>query len=89
MGRMISCAAASIRHSARRRPRMSQIVRGLDGNLSLDDLNDGAKAAAAAAGGESTNNPYDTRAYNADIMKFRMMVMSSNESGTTIGSSSS
>ena len=85
MARMISCAAASIRHSARRRPRMSQIVRALDGNISLDDLNEGSgsgsKAAGAAGGGES-NNPYDTRAYNADIMKFRMMVMS-DESGIT------
>uniref|UniRef100_A0A0E0M4Y4 non-specific serine/threonine protein kinase n=1 Tax=Oryza punctata TaxID=4537 RepID=A0A0E0M4Y4_ORYPU len=37
--RMAACAAASIRHSARRRPKMSQIVRALEGDasLSLDD----------------------------------------------------
>ncbi|KAL8477225.1 hypothetical protein ACS0TY_029498 [Phlomoides rotata] len=88
MARMISCAAASIRHSARRRPRMSQIVRALDGNLSLEDLNEGVKGGGDGTGG---NNPYDTKAYNADIMKFRMMVMSS-DSGTTnqsMGSTSS
>uniref|UniRef100_A0A0D9XH77 non-specific serine/threonine protein kinase n=1 Tax=Leersia perrieri TaxID=77586 RepID=A0A0D9XH77_9ORYZ len=39
--RMAACAAASIRHSARRRPKMSQIVRALEGDASLDDLHDG------------------------------------------------
>ncbi|KAE8705002.1 Proline-rich receptor-like protein kinase PERK5 [Hibiscus syriacus] len=42
MKRMIACAAA-IRHSARKRPKMSQIVRTLEGNSSLDDLNEGVK----------------------------------------------
>lgn len=27
MARMVACAAASVRHSARRRPRMSQVIR--------------------------------------------------------------
>ncbi|XP_052134423.1 proline-rich receptor-like protein kinase PERK4 [Oryza glaberrima] len=33
--RMAACAAASIRHSARQRPKMSQIVRALEGDASL------------------------------------------------------
>ncbi|KAH0896965.1 hypothetical protein HID58_046533 [Brassica napus] len=39
MMRMVSCAAASVRTSAKHRPKMNQIVRAFEGNLSLDDLN--------------------------------------------------
>ncbi|KAM3204727.1 hypothetical protein P3L10_028137 [Capsicum annuum] len=40
---MVTCAAASIRHSSKRRPKMSQIVRTLEGNVSLlDDLKKGS-----------------------------------------------
>ncbi|KAI3451715.1 hypothetical protein Pfo_008380 [Paulownia fortunei] len=84
MARMIACAAASIRHSARRRPRMSQIVRTLDGDLSLEDLNEGVKPGQSQAfnpnGGREA---YDTGAYNADMMKFRKMVMSSQDFNST------
>ncbi|KAK6125492.1 hypothetical protein DH2020_040762 [Rehmannia glutinosa] len=84
MARMIACAAACIRHSAKRRPRMSQIVRALDGDSSLEDLNEGVKP-----GQSQTFNPngnietYDTGAYNADMMKFRKMVMLSQEFNST------
>uniref|UniRef100_A0A0D3AMQ8 non-specific serine/threonine protein kinase n=1 Tax=Brassica oleracea var. oleracea TaxID=109376 RepID=A0A0D3AMQ8_BRAOL len=37
--RMVSCAATSVCTSAQHRPKMSQIVRAFEGNLSLDDLN--------------------------------------------------
>ncbi|KAF2600835.1 hypothetical protein F2Q68_00008242 [Brassica cretica] len=37
--RMVSCATASVCTSAQHRPKMSQIVRAFEGNLSLDDLN--------------------------------------------------
>ncbi|KAE8706491.1 hypothetical protein F3Y22_tig00110392pilonHSYRG00053 [Hibiscus syriacus] len=43
MTRMIACAAACVRHSARRRPRMSQVVRALEGDVSLSDLNEGMR----------------------------------------------
>ncbi|KAL5231105.1 hypothetical protein ABZP36_029881 [Zizania latifolia] len=39
--RMAACAAASIRHSARRRPKMSKIVRALEGDALLEDLHEG------------------------------------------------
>nr|GMD00145.1 putative proline-rich receptor-like protein kinase PERK6 [Ipomoea batatas] len=39
MHRMVACAAACVRHSARRRPKMSQIVRALEGDVQLNDLN--------------------------------------------------
>jgi len=41
MARIVACAAACVRHTASERPRMSQIVRALEGNLALDDLNEG------------------------------------------------
>ncbi|GLT49460.1 hypothetical protein SLA2020_230130 [Shorea laevis] len=43
MARMVACAAACVRHSARCRPRMSQIVRALEGDASLADLNEGIR----------------------------------------------
>lgn len=60
MARMATSAAAAVRHSAKKRPKMSQIVRALEGDISLEDLNDegvrpgqsmafGTAAAAAAA----------------------------------------
>ncbi|XP_016651799.1 PREDICTED: proline-rich receptor-like protein kinase PERK4 isoform X2 [Prunus mume] len=86
MARMVACAAASIRHSARKRPKMSQIVRALEGDVSLDDLNEGTKPGQssmfnAAAGGGSSD--YDTQAYNADMKKFRKLALSSQEFGSS------
>ncbi|KAG5621113.1 hypothetical protein H5410_006331 [Solanum commersonii] len=80
--RMIGCAASSIRHSAKRRPKMSQIVRALEGNSSLEDLNDNPKPSKvpsfAASNGAHTQS-YDTGMYNADMMKFRKMIMPTQE----------
>ncbi|KAL5229649.1 hypothetical protein ABZP36_028425 [Zizania latifolia] len=41
MQRLITCAAGAVRDTARSRPRMSQIVRYLEGELSMEDLNAG------------------------------------------------
>ncbi|KNA11011.1 hypothetical protein SOVF_139110 [Spinacia oleracea] len=41
MARMVNCAATCVRKSSRHRPLMSQIVRALEGNMSLSDLNEG------------------------------------------------
>ncbi|MCD9646040.1 Proline-rich receptor-like protein kinase perk5 [Datura stramonium] len=75
--RLVVCAAASTRHSAKRRPKMSQIVRALDGDSSLEDMSDGTKPGAFGSSGSSES--YDTDAYNADLIKFRKMVMSTQE----------
>ncbi|KAK6150913.1 hypothetical protein DH2020_015845 [Rehmannia glutinosa] len=84
MARMIACAAACIRHSAKRRPRMSQIVRALDGDSSLEDLNEGVKPGQSQAFNPNGSlETYDTGAYNADMMKFRKMVMLSQEFNST------
>lgn len=43
MARMVACAAACVRQSAWRRPKMSKIVLALKGDLPLSDLNDGIR----------------------------------------------
>ncbi|CAL9198799.1 unnamed protein product [Musa hybrid cultivar] len=57
MGRMVACAAVCVRHSARRRPRMSQIVRALEGLVSIEDLSEGATP------GHSTLSSYGQQHY--------------------------
>ncbi|XP_010680801.2 proline-rich receptor-like protein kinase PERK4 [Beta vulgaris subsp. vulgaris] len=81
MKRMVACAAASIRHSAKRRPKMSQIVRALEGDVSLDDLNnEGAKGGQGSMFSSSEgSDQYDTRAYSADLKKFRQMAFATQD----------
>ncbi|KAK6143461.1 hypothetical protein DH2020_023809 [Rehmannia glutinosa] len=63
MHRMVYSAAACIRQSARRRPKMSQIVRALEGDVSLDDLNEGVKPGHSAMLGSSGSSDYDLKRY--------------------------
>ncbi|KAF5788476.1 putative protein kinase RLK-Pelle-PERK-1 family [Helianthus annuus] len=77
MARMISCAAACIRHSARRRPRMSQVVRALEGDVSLSDLNEGIRPGSSF--GSHGSSDYDAGQYNEDMVKFRKMALSTQE----------
>ncbi|KAJ4958335.1 hypothetical protein NE237_025446 [Protea cynaroides] len=73
MARMVACAASCVRHSARRRPRMSQIVRALEGDVSLADLNEGIKPGHSTVYGSYGGSDYDTSQYNEDMKKFRKM----------------
>ncbi|CAN1331116.1 Proline-rich receptor-like protein kinase PERK1 [Linum perenne] len=81
MGRMVACAAACVRHSARRRPRMSQVVRALEGDVSLADLNEGIKPGHSRVYGSYESSDYDTNQYNEDMKKFRKMALGSQEYG--------
>ncbi|XP_071739109.1 proline-rich receptor-like protein kinase PERK15 [Rutidosis leptorrhynchoides] len=84
---MASCAAASVRHSAKRRPKMNQIARALEGNASLDGLDEKPTRQGSTLD-MSESRAYDTRAYNDDMMRFKKMVMSSEEySSSELGSS--
>ncbi|KAG6490365.1 hypothetical protein ZIOFF_051661 [Zingiber officinale] len=98
MTRMIASAGACVRHSARKRPKMSQvgtlfftslhssistvsqtemmqIVRALEGDVSLDDLNEGAKP-----GLHSSSSDLDaTDAYSSKMREFRRVALESNE----------
>ncbi|KAJ7943645.1 proline-rich receptor-like protein kinase PERK13 [Quillaja saponaria] len=67
MFRMIEAAAACVRHSAPKRPRMVQVVRALDCEGEMSDLSNGVKY------GQST--VYDSGQYNQDINKFRRMAL--------------
>ncbi|XP_020574962.1 proline-rich receptor-like protein kinase PERK1 [Phalaenopsis equestris] len=77
MRRMIACAAASVRHSARRRPRMSQIVRALEGDGSLEDLHEGVRPGHSSVYGSHVSSDYDAMQYNEDMKKFRKMAFAS------------
>uniref|UniRef100_A0A0D9V5P0 non-specific serine/threonine protein kinase n=1 Tax=Leersia perrieri TaxID=77586 RepID=A0A0D9V5P0_9ORYZ len=58
MARLIACAAAAVRQTARSRPRMSQIVRYLEGELAAEDLNAGVtpgQSAMQRTGGGTTD----------------------------------
>ena len=84
MVRMAACAASSIRHSAKKRCKMSQIVRALEGDVSLEDLKEGMLKSSghnSAYTSSSGSSEYDTVQYNADMMKFRKAIMSSEEFG--------
>ncbi|KAF6149791.1 hypothetical protein GIB67_017524, partial [Kingdonia uniflora] len=87
MALMIASAAASIRHSAKRRPKMSQIVRALEGESTLEDLNDMVKSGQSPA--YTSSSDYTTGTYNKDMKRFREMAIVSREqasseySGTT------
>lgn len=67
MIRMVEAAAACVRHSAPKRPRMAQVARALDCEGEMSDLSNGVKY------GQSTI--YDSGQYNQDIMKFRRMAL--------------
>ncbi|KAJ4708442.1 Receptor-like kinase [Melia azedarach] len=82
MARMIACAAACVRHSARRRPRMSQIVRALEGDVSLSDLNEGIRPGQNLYSSYGSSD-YDTMQYNEDLKKFRKMALNSQEYGAS------
>uniref|UniRef100_A0A0A9GQE1 non-specific serine/threonine protein kinase n=1 Tax=Arundo donax TaxID=35708 RepID=A0A0A9GQE1_ARUDO len=78
MARMIACAAACVRHSARRRPRMSQVVRALEGDVSLEDLNEGVRPGHSRFFGSYSSSDYDSGQYNEDMKKFRKMAFNNN-----------
>ncbi|PON49868.1 Mitogen-activated protein kinase kinase kinase [Trema orientale] len=83
MTRLVACAAACVRHSAKRRPRMSQIVRALEGDVSLADLNEGITPGHSSVYSSHGSSDYDTSQYNEDMKKFRKMALGSQEYGAS------
>ncbi|PKU73778.1 Proline-rich receptor-like protein kinase PERK4 [Dendrobium catenatum] len=77
MTRMVACAAASVRHSAKRRPKMSQIARALEGDSSLDDLNEGVKPGQSML--FSSSSDHDSGSYASNISRYRKVAFGSNE----------
>ncbi|GAB4842215.1 Proline-rich receptor-like protein kinase perk1 [Ancistrocladus abbreviatus] len=74
MAQMIACAAACVRHSARRRPQMSQVVQALEGNLSIDEL---CKETTPGHSRVHGSTDYDDNQYKADMKKFRKLALES------------
>ncbi|KAJ4834655.1 hypothetical protein Tsubulata_035075 [Turnera subulata] len=71
MTRMIYCAAACVRHLARIRPRMSQIVRALEGNLSLDELSEGISPGFSMVYTSSGSPDHNSGQYEEDLKNLR------------------
>ncbi|CAA3012403.1 proline-rich receptor kinase PERK1 [Olea europaea subsp. europaea] len=76
---MVACAAACVRHSARRRPRLSQVVRALEGDVSLSDLNEGIRPGHSTVYSSYESSDYDIAQYNEDMKKFRKMALASKD----------
>lgn len=83
MGRMVACAAVCVRHSARRRPRMSQIVRALEGNISLENINEGITPGHSTVYSPYGSTDYDSTQYSEDIKKFQKMALETQENSTS------
>ncbi|KAK7255384.1 hypothetical protein RIF29_28793 [Crotalaria pallida] len=77
MIRMIASAARCILFSARRRPRMSEVVRALEGNFPLDDLN------KESAPWDDRGFGYDSDQYNEDLKNFEKLALESQEPSTS------
>ncbi|XP_073143459.1 proline-rich receptor-like protein kinase PERK15 [Henckelia pumila] len=83
MSRMVACASVCVRHLARRRPKMSQIIRALEGSSSLDDLNYGTRPGHGLVqdshGSSDYDVSYDSMQYKEDLRKFRKLAFESVE----------
>ncbi|KAF0925208.1 hypothetical protein E2562_015620 [Oryza meyeriana var. granulata] len=80
MHRLITCAAAAVRHTARSRPRMSQIVRYMEGELSIEDLN-----AGVAPGQSSLRSQEHSGDTTELIRRIRRMAFVPGNGGTGTG----
>ncbi|KAL8458260.1 hypothetical protein ACS0TY_035948 [Phlomoides rotata] len=87
MARMVACASACVRHLARRRPRMSQILGALEGKLSLGELTEDIKPGHITIfdshGSSDGDVSYDSTQYREDLIKFRKMAFESVEQELT------
>lgn len=83
MTRVVACAAASVRHSAKRRPKMSQIVRAFEGNLSLDDLTEGVTPGHSTIYSLDGSSDYSSTQYKEDLKKFKKMALESQTFGSS------
>ncbi|KAL1190529.1 Proline-rich receptor-like protein kinase PERK2 [Cardamine amara subsp. amara] len=84
MARMVACAAACVRSTARRRPRMDQVARVLEGNISPSDLNQGIRPGDSnihGSYGGSTDN--DTSQDNESMNTFRKTTLGTQEFSTS------
>lgn len=60
-----------------------QVVRALEGNVSLSDLNEGVRPGQSSMYSSHGSSDYDTMQYNEDMKKFRKLAFASQEYGST------
>lgn len=75
MFRMIEAAAACVRHSSVKRPKMSQVVRAFDSMDEFSDLNNGMKPGQSSV--------FDSAQQSAQIRMFRRMAFGSQDSSAS------
>ncbi|XP_020572489.1 proline-rich receptor-like protein kinase PERK13 [Phalaenopsis equestris] len=80
MFRMIEAAAACVRHSATKRPRMVQVVRALDCEGDMADLSNGMKFGQSQV--------FYSGQHAADIQRFRRMALGIHDYSSESGNSS-
>ncbi|KAL3535749.1 hypothetical protein ACH5RR_004210 [Cinchona calisaya] len=84
MARIIAFAAASVRRSAKHRPRMSQIVRALEGDVSLYNFNERIRPGQSAVYYSSHgSSEYGIAQYNEDMKNFRKIALQSKDYGSS------
>ncbi|KAL0923822.1 hypothetical protein M5K25_004600 [Dendrobium thyrsiflorum] len=77
MFRMIEAAAACVRHSAPKRPRMVQVLRALDCEGGMEDLSNGMKFGQSQV--------YDSGQHSADIQRFRRTALGTDDFSSEYG----
>jgi hypothetical protein len=55
-----------------------QVVRALEGDVSLEDLNEGVRPGHSRFFGSYSSSDYDSGQYNEDMQKFRKMAFNNN-----------
>lgn len=81
MFRMVEAAAACVRHSSVKRPRMSQVVRAFDSMDEFSDLNNGMKPGQSSV--------FNSSQQSAQIRMFRRMAFGSQDSSSFFNESQS
>ncbi|KAJ0089947.1 hypothetical protein Patl1_12878 [Pistacia atlantica] len=72
MENMVACAAACVRHSAWLRPRMSQVIRALEGDVSFTKIDEAIRLRDSAIYSCSGSSNYDSHQYREEMKKFNM-----------------
>ncbi|KAJ0238414.1 Malectin-like domain-containing protein [Hirschfeldia incana] len=80
--RMVLCADACVQHSAKHRPKMSQIVRAFDKSISLDDLIQGVALGDITSYNLDGSSDYSSTEYKEDVKKFKRLVLESQAFGS-------
>lgn len=68
---------------------MEQIVRALEGDVSLEDLNEGVRPGQSSVFSSDGSTEYNSSTYNADMKQFRKMALATQGFASGDGSTQS